>query len=88
MMGDSAARRLTCRDVIDLLVDYLEATLTDEVCAALEQHLRDCPPCVAYLNTYRKTRDLTGAEGRVEMPEEMRRRLHALLLARLVDRRD
>jgi hypothetical protein len=74
---------LTCKTVIELLVDYLESTLTDEVCAALELHLRDCAPCVAYLNTYRKTRDLAAAEGRVEMPEEMRRRLRAVLLEHL-----
>ena len=73
---------LTCQDVIRLLVDYLDTTLSAEACVALEQHLRDCPPCVAYLNTYRKTRDLVG-EGRVAMPEEMRRRLHAALLEHL-----
>lgn len=88
MKGGDAVGRLTCRDVIDLLVDYLESTLTDEICTALEQHLQDCAPCVAYLNTYRKTRDLAGAEGRVAMPEEMRQRLHAILLARLTERRD
>jgi anti-sigma factor RsiW len=70
---------VTCRDAIALLADYLEASLGDERVARLEEHLRDCPPCIAYLNTYRRTRDLAAAEGRVEMPEEMKARLRAFL---------
>ena len=45
--------------------------------------MRDCAPCRAYLNTYRKTRALVGQEGRVEMPEEMRAHLRRFLLDRL-----
>ena len=81
------ASRLTCKDAIDVLADYLESVLDAEMLAALERHLRDCPPCRAYLNTYRKTRDLAGQAGRVAMPAEMKRRLHRLLLAEL-GRRD
>jgi len=75
--------RLTCKDAIDLLADYLEASLGPELVAALERHLQDCRPCVAYLNTYKRTRTLAGQVGRVEMPEEMRRRLRQLLLDQL-----
>ncbi len=75
--------RLTCKDAIDLLADYLETSLGPELVAALERHLRDCRPCVAYLNTYKRTRTLAGEVGRVEMPEEMRRRLRQLLLDQL-----
>jgi anti-sigma factor RsiW len=77
------ARRLTCKDAIAVLADYLESVLDDGMLAALERHLHDCPPCRAYLNTYRKTRELTGRAGRVAMPAEMKRRLHRLLLDQL-----
>ena len=80
--------RLTCRDVIALMGDYLETALGDEALAALERHLQDCPACLAYLNTYRKTRDLTGAAGRVAMPDEVRERLRRLLLEQLSRRPD
>ena len=76
-------RRLSCQDVVALLGDYLESALGDDVLAALERHLRDCPPCVAYLNTYQTTRTLVGEGGRVDMPEEMRRRLREVLLEEL-----
>jgi hypothetical protein len=74
---------VTCRDAIALMGEFLEATLTPELVADLEAHLRDCVPCQAYLATYRKTRELAGRAERVPMPEEMRRRLREFLIARL-----
>ncbi|HZS33205.1 MAG TPA: anti-sigma factor [Methylomirabilota bacterium] len=75
--------RLTCRDVIDLLADYLEATVSPETLAAFERHLEGCPACVAYLNTYRKTRELTATVARVSMPQDMQARLRAFLIEQL-----
>jgi anti-sigma factor RsiW len=74
---------MTCREVIDVLADYLERTLDDETCAELERHLADCAPCRAYLATYRRTRVLGAEAQRVAMPEEMRARLRRFLLDRL-----
>jgi hypothetical protein len=74
---------LTCRDVIGLLLDYLEATLDDDTVALFERHLTDCAPCRAYLRTYDRSRRLVGDVTRVEMPREMRDRLRDLLLGRL-----
>jgi hypothetical protein len=74
---------MTCKEAIDVLGDFLEETLATELAEQLEQHLGDCAPCRAYLNTYRKTRELTGKAGRVPMPEEMKERLRRFLLDRL-----
>jgi predicted anti-sigma-YlaC factor YlaD len=74
---------MTCKEAIDVLGDFLEQSLTPALAAELEEHLRDCAPCRAYLNTYRKTRELTREAGRVPMPEEMKERLHRFLLDRL-----
>jgi anti-sigma factor RsiW len=74
---------VTCRDAIALMSEYLDALLDDEALRALEAHLASCPPCVAYLNTLRRTREVTAEAGRVEMPAEMRGRLRQFLLERL-----
>jgi anti-sigma factor RsiW len=74
---------VTCRELIELLVDYLEATLPPDTLARLEAHLRACDECRAYLATYRETIALTGRTARVEMPAEMRRRLTTFLLEAL-----
>jgi ribose 5-phosphate isomerase A len=75
--------RMTCKETIEILADYLEATLSSDVNRELERHLQACPPCRAYLNTYRKTAELAGQVGRQEMPEEMKRHVREFLLAQL-----
>jgi anti-sigma factor RsiW len=80
---DAAAGPLTCRDLVGLLVDYLEATLDEDTVALFERHLADCAPCRAYLRTYARSRRLVGEVGQVPMPVEMRDRLRDLLLGRL-----
>lgn len=74
---------MTCQDAIALLADYLDMALTPEAVAALERHLADCPPCQAYLATYKKTKTLAAEANRVEMPAEMKRRLRQFLLEQL-----
>ena len=77
-------RRLMFKEfIMDFLSDYLDGTVTPDVVADLERHLQDCKPCLAYLKTYKKTRELTGRAGRVEMPPEMRARLRAFLQEQL-----
>ena len=79
---------LTCEQVIGLMADYLESALTPEVVAELEVHLDGCEPCVAYLRTYRRTKDLTTETECVEMPEEMKIRLGRFLLDKLSSESD
>jgi len=74
---------MTCKDAIDIIADFLDQTLTSDAVQELEAHLRDCEPCRAYLNTYRKTRGLVSEAGRVEMPEELKARLRRFLLGLL-----
>ena len=71
---------MTCKDAIAVLADFLEETLSSEAAGALEAHLRDCAPCRAYLNTYRKTRGLVARAGRTPMPPELKTRLRQFLL--------
>ena len=71
---------MTCKDVIGLLADYLESTLTEAQVAQLEDHLRACEPCMAYLRTYRRTKELAARTERVEMPAEMMDRVRQFLV--------
>jgi len=70
---------MNCREAIDVLVDYLDATLTPDVLAQLEAHLRVCEPCRAYLATYKRSGELAVKVNRVEMPPEVRQRLREFL---------
>ncbi|MBL8879086.1 MAG: zf-HC2 domain-containing protein [Phycisphaerales bacterium] len=46
---------ITCKELADFLADYVSNELRPEQLAEFERHMRVCPPCVAYLNTYRQT---------------------------------
>jgi predicted anti-sigma-YlaC factor YlaD len=74
---------LTCKDTIAVLSDYLDSLCGPDLLAQIEEHLRDCAPCRAYLATFRRTRELAHREGQVEMPPEMKSRLRRFLLQRL-----
>lgn len=50
---------ITCRELVEFLVDYLEGSLPPASVAAFEEHLRACPGCADYLFTYRETVHLT-----------------------------
>ncbi len=46
---------MTCLEVADFLLDYVEGTLPEVVGATFEGHLRVCPTCVTYVENYRAT---------------------------------
>jgi len=73
---------MNCEDLIAVILEYLEGSMTPEDVEAFEAHLQKCPPCRAYLATYRKTKAMAAEAGRVEMPDEMKARLREFILRR------
>jgi anti-sigma factor RsiW len=69
-----------CEECIDLLVDYLEGELPAERARALEIHLDLCPPCVAFVRTYKGTVDVARNLPVDEIPPELTQRLLDFLL--------
>jgi anti-sigma factor RsiW len=51
---------LVCREVVELVNDYLEGDLTRRDRRRFERHLRGCPNCTAYLEQMRLTIAETG----------------------------
>lgn len=46
-------RGLVCREVVELLTEYLEDTLPNRERRRVERHLRGCPNCSRYLEQLR-----------------------------------
>jgi anti-sigma factor RsiW len=46
---------MTCRELIDFLMDYLEAGLPAAERRRFDEHLAICPACRAYLRNYERT---------------------------------
>ena len=70
---------ITCRQLTELLLDYVSGDLTPEQSELIDQHLEWCPPCVTYVETYRLTIRLTRQLPDKPMPEELKQRLRAVL---------
>lgn len=70
---------IECRQIADLLGDYLEGTLPTPTRELLEWHIEGCGPCVAFINTYRGTVDTARRLREVEIPVELKKRLLAVL---------
>jgi anti-sigma factor RsiW len=51
---------LVCRQVVELVTEYLEGTLSKADRKRFERHLRACPNCTAYLEQFRLTIATTG----------------------------
>ena len=51
---------LSCREVVEILGEYLEGTMGPYDRARLEEHLAECDGCTAYLEQLRTTIRLTG----------------------------
>ena len=73
---------VTCRTGVELLMDYLEGVVDDDMRAMLESHVAGCPKCRAFIAAYEATprimRDATAAA----MPPDLQQSLLAFLRAR------
>lgn len=63
---------LTCQEFVELVTDYLEGALTQDVRRRFEEHLAVCPGCVTYLDQIRETASLLGEVSVDDITGEMR----------------
>jgi len=48
-------QELTCQQVVELVTDYLENALLQDLRSRFEDHVATCPGCDAYLEQVRQT---------------------------------
>ena len=53
-------RRLTCRELVELVTEYLDGGLSRRDRARFDAHIADCGNCTRYLQQFRETIRLTG----------------------------
>jgi anti-sigma factor RsiW len=51
---------LTCKELVELITNYLEGAMSAEERAQFEAHLAECVGCTVYLQQMRTTISLTG----------------------------
>ena len=73
---------MTCTEFLAMLDDLIDDSVTTDMRADLQEHLRGCEHCEVTLSTTRKTIQIYQNEKIYEMPPGLRERLHAAIMAR------
>ena len=73
----------TCKEMSDLIFGYLDNTLSRSVMRDFRRHLRVCPDCVNFLNTYKKTVTTSRSLRPEDMPAIVRQNILGFLRKRI-----
>jgi anti-sigma factor RsiW len=68
---------LTCRELVELVTDYLEGALSESERARFEAHIAHCEHCTAYVEQMRDTISVLGTIAPGAVGPEMERALLA-----------
>jgi hypothetical protein len=74
--------RVRCVEFVELVTDWSEGALDDDLSVEVEEHLALCPDCVTYLDQLRATSRLVRDAGSRAAPAPARSALLAMYRAR------
>lgn len=60
---------LTCKEMVELVTDYLEGALPPAMRIRFDQHLTGCDPCIVYVDQMRQTIATLGKLPEESIPE-------------------
>jgi anti-sigma factor RsiW len=69
----------SCETMTELISDYLNGRLRSSLRREFDAHLKICPDCVSFFNTYRKTASLGAAISARDIPANVRANVLAFL---------
>ena len=68
-----------CREVFEMLSEYIDGELPADTCEHIERHIADCAPCVQFVESLRKSvsvyRDYRPSENPPPLSREAKERL-------------
>lgn len=73
---------MTCTEFLALLDELIDDAVTPQTRSQLQEHLKGCDHCEVTLSTTRKTIDIYRSHEVYELPNSVRERLHAAIMAR------
>lgn len=59
-MSAAAAEKISCRELVELVTDYLEGALSRRDRKNFEAHIGECDGCAAYVEQIRMTIEAAG----------------------------
>ena len=73
-------KQITCDKATSLIGAYVQANLSSRMSLLFEEHLRACPDCVSFLNTYKKTLELAKSFLAADAPAESLARIRSRIV--------
>ena len=73
---------MDCKKMLRELNLYIDGELDQDLCRQLEAHLKDCDRCRIVLDTTKKTIEIYRDQTPMDLPVDVRDRLHAFLRSR------
>lgn len=70
---------MTCRELAELLCDFVGGELSDDLCCTIRTHLDCCPECVYFVETYRLTIQISRRLPAAEPPPALLQKLRQAL---------
>jgi anti-sigma factor RsiW len=64
--------QLKCRELVELVTDYLEDRLTPADRRRFDEHIAGCEPCTRYLEQFRTTIRLVGRLREEDLEQQAR----------------
>jgi len=71
----SRPEALSCNELVELVTEYLEGTLSATDRERFEEHLQKCEPCMIYLDQMRQTIRALGSLPEESIPEHAKQAL-------------
>lgn len=71
-----------CQGLVDLLGDYVDDQLPPQLRSAVDGHMGQCAPCMAFLKQYRFAPDAVRAHLLRQVPVDLETRLLSFLKTR------
>ncbi len=77
---------MKCQEILEKLSEYIDKEVDPSLCDEIERHIEDCEPCVAFINTLRRTVELFGGVKHVtpEIPPDVSDKLNAFLKEKII----
>ena len=60
---------MTCKELVELVTDYLEGRLSPAEVRRFDEHLELCEGCATYVDQIRATIAVTGRLGEEDLPQ-------------------
>lgn len=71
---------MNCKKTYKYICENLDEDLNSPTCLKVKEHLKDCPNCIAYLDTLKKTLILYREYKKPELNKTSKKRLQSVAI--------